>query len=61
VPVRRYVVVARLVDRRREGLALLGDKVSAELAVEWGLIWRCPTTVNWHSSRHGQMADDGPR
>ncbi len=23
------------------GLALLGDKVSAEQAVEWGLIWRC--------------------
>jgi 2-(1,2-epoxy-1,2-dihydrophenyl)acetyl-CoA isomerase len=26
---------------RAMGLALLGDKVSAEQAVEWGLIWRC--------------------
>lgn len=32
----------RLVGRQRAlGLALLGDKLSAEQAEQWGLIWRC--------------------
>jgi 2-(1,2-epoxy-1,2-dihydrophenyl)acetyl-CoA isomerase len=32
----------RLVGQARAlGLALLGDKLPAELAAEWGLIWRC--------------------
>jgi 2-(1,2-epoxy-1,2-dihydrophenyl)acetyl-CoA isomerase len=32
----------RLVGQARAiGLALLGDKLSAEQAAEWGLIWRC--------------------
>ncbi len=28
-------------DARARGLALLGDKLSAEDAAQWGLIWRC--------------------
>jgi 2-(1,2-epoxy-1,2-dihydrophenyl)acetyl-CoA isomerase len=35
-------LLPRLVgDARARGLALLGDKLSAEQAQEWGLIWRC--------------------
>jgi 2-(1,2-epoxy-1,2-dihydrophenyl)acetyl-CoA isomerase len=43
----------RLVGTARAlGLAMFGDKVSAEQAAEWGLIWRCvddvdfPTVIN---------------
>ena len=35
-------VLPRLVGRARAmGLALLGDKLTAEQAEQWGLIWRC--------------------
>ena len=35
-------VLPRLVGQARAmGMALLGDPVSAEVAAEWGLIWRC--------------------
>jgi 2-(1,2-epoxy-1,2-dihydrophenyl)acetyl-CoA isomerase len=35
-------LLPRLVGHARAmGLALLGDKVPAEQAVQWGLIWRC--------------------
>lgn len=35
-------VLARQVGRARAlGISLLGDRISAEEAVEWGLIWRC--------------------
>jgi 2-(1,2-epoxy-1,2-dihydrophenyl)acetyl-CoA isomerase len=35
-------MLPRLVGRARAlGLALLGDKLSAEQAEQWGLIWRC--------------------
>ncbi|RZT98149.1 2-(1,2-epoxy-1,2-dihydrophenyl)acetyl-CoA isomerase PaaG [Rivibacter subsaxonicus] len=35
-------LLPRLVGRQRAmGLALLGDKLSAEQAEQWGLIWRC--------------------
>src|SRR5690606_27282359 len=35
-------VLPRLVGTARAlGLALLGDKLSAEQAAQWGLIWRC--------------------
>jgi 2-(1,2-epoxy-1,2-dihydrophenyl)acetyl-CoA isomerase len=35
-------LLPRLVgDARARGLALLGDRLSAEQAQEWGLIWRC--------------------
>jgi len=41
----------RLVGHARAmGLALLGDKVPAEQAVQWGLIWRCVDD--------GQLADE---
>ena len=35
-------ILPRLVGRARAmGLSLLGDKLSAEQAVQWGLIWEC--------------------
>jgi len=35
-------VIARALGRPRAlGMALLGDRVSGELAEQWGLVWRC--------------------
>ena len=34
-------MLPRLVGRARAGLALLGDKLSAKQAQDWGLIWQC--------------------
>jgi 2-(1,2-epoxy-1,2-dihydrophenyl)acetyl-CoA isomerase len=39
----------RLIGRARAmGLALLGDRLSAEQAAEWGLIWRCVDDATLH-------------
>lgn len=41
-------VLPRLVGRARAmGLALLGDKLSAQQAQEWGLIWECVADENF--------------
>ncbi len=34
---------------RALGLALLGDKLSAEQAAQWGLIWKCVATVDFEA------------
>jgi 2-(1,2-epoxy-1,2-dihydrophenyl)acetyl-CoA isomerase len=31
------------------GLALLGDKLSAEQAAQWGLIWKCVATADFEA------------
>jgi 2-(1,2-epoxy-1,2-dihydrophenyl)acetyl-CoA isomerase len=36
-----YVLPRLIGTARAMGLALLGDKLSAEQAAEWGMIWRC--------------------
>ncbi len=43
-------LLPQLVGRARAvGLALLGDKLSAELAAQWGLIWKCVATADFES------------
>jgi 2-(1,2-epoxy-1,2-dihydrophenyl)acetyl-CoA isomerase len=32
------------------GMALLGDKISAEQAAEWGLIWKCVDDVEFSAA-----------
>jgi 2-(1,2-epoxy-1,2-dihydrophenyl)acetyl-CoA isomerase len=47
----------RLVGTARAmGLAMLGDKVSAEQAVSWGLIWKCVDDVDLASTTEGLVA-----
>jgi 2-(1,2-epoxy-1,2-dihydrophenyl)acetyl-CoA isomerase len=44
-------LLPRLVGTARAmGLALLGDKLSAEQAAEWGLIWRCVDDADFAST-----------
>ena len=43
-------LLPQLVGRARAmGLALLGDKLSAELAAQWGLIWKCVATADFEA------------
>ena len=43
-------LLPQLVGRARAmGLALLGDKLSAAQAQEWGLIWKCVATADFES------------
>jgi 2-(1,2-epoxy-1,2-dihydrophenyl)acetyl-CoA isomerase len=37
---------------RAMGLALLGDKLSAEQAAQWGLIWKCVATADFDTEVH---------
>ena len=47
----------RLVGTARAmGLAMLGDKVTAEQAVSWGLIWKCVDDVDLASTTEGLLA-----
>ena len=47
----------RLVGTARAmGLAMLGDKVTAEQAVSWGLIWKCVDDVDLPSTTEGLLA-----
>jgi len=47
----------RLVGTARAmGLAMLGDKVTAEQAVSWGLIWKCVDDVDFASTTEGLLA-----
>ena len=47
----------RLVGTARAmGLAMLGDKVTAEQAVSWGLIWKCVDDVDLGSTTEGLLA-----
>jgi 2-(1,2-epoxy-1,2-dihydrophenyl)acetyl-CoA isomerase len=46
----------RLVGTARAlGLAMLGDKVSAEQAAAWGLIWRCVDDADFPATIHQMM------
>jgi len=38
------------------GLAMLGDKVTAEQAVSWGLIWKCVDDVDLASTTEALLA-----
>ena len=43
-------LLPQLVGRARAvGLALLGDKLTAEQAAQWGLIWKCVATADFES------------
>ena len=43
-------LLPQLVGRARAvGLALLGDKLSAEQAAEWGLIWKCVAVADFEA------------
>ncbi len=43
-------LLPQLVGRARAvGLAMLGDKLSAELAAQWGLIWKCVATADFEA------------
>ena len=43
-------LLPQLVGRARAvGLALLGDKLSAEQAAQWGLIWKCVATADFEA------------
>ena len=43
-------LLPQLVGRARAvGLALLGDKLGAEQAAQWGLIWKCVATADFES------------
>ena len=43
-------LLPQLVGRARAvGLALLGDKLSAEQAAQWGLIWKCLATADFEA------------
>lgn len=43
-------LLPQLVGRARAvGLALLGDKLSASQAAEWGLIWKCVATADFEA------------
>ena len=43
-------LLPQLVGRARAvGLALLGDKLSAEQAAQWGLIWKCISTSDFEA------------
>ena len=43
-------LLPQLVGRARAmGLALLGDKLTANQAQEWGLIWKCVATANFEA------------
>ena len=43
-------------DARARGLALLGDRLSAEDAQQWGLIWRCVDDTELASSANAICA-----
>jgi 2-(1,2-epoxy-1,2-dihydrophenyl)acetyl-CoA isomerase len=46
-------LLPQLVGRARAmGLALLGDKLSAEQAAQWGLIWKCVATADFEAEVH---------
>ena len=43
-------LLPQLVGRARAvGLAMLGDKLGAELAAQWGLIWKCVATADFEA------------
>ena len=43
-------LLPQLVGRARAvGLAMLGDKLSAEQAAQWGLIWKCVATADFEA------------
>jgi|SRR3984885_6730053 len=44
-----YVLPRLIGTARAMGLALLGDKLSAEQAAEWGMIWRCIDDADFDS------------
>ena len=47
-------LLPQLVGRARAtGLALLGDKLSASQAQEWGLIWKCVATADFEAEVNG--------
>ena len=49
-------------DARALGLALLGDKLSARQAADWGLIWRCVTDAEFDAAvdQVAQQLANGP-
>jgi 2-(1,2-epoxy-1,2-dihydrophenyl)acetyl-CoA isomerase len=48
-----WILPRLLGPARALGLALLGDKLSAEQAAEWGLIWRCVDDADLLSATDG--------
>ncbi|SAL86017.1 enoyl-CoA hydratase [Caballeronia arvi] len=46
----------RVGDARALGLALTGDKLSAEKAEEWGIVWRVVADSEVHASAHALAA-----
>jgi len=56
-------LLPQLVGRARAvGLAMLGDKLSAEQAQAWGLIWKCVATADFEAevSSHARTLAAGP-
>lgn len=45
-----YFLTRQLGAARAMGLALFGDKLSAEQAAQWGLIWKCVEDAELHST-----------
>jgi 2-(1,2-epoxy-1,2-dihydrophenyl)acetyl-CoA isomerase len=50
-----YFLPRLIGDARAMGLAMLGDKVSAEQAVAWGLIWKCVDDVDLAATTEGLL------